>query len=176
MATTTHYDNLRVARNAPPEVIKASYRALAQMYHPDRCSDPNAARNMQIINDAYTVLSDPAQRKAHDAAIGKEAGPTSYAGTAVLREQLATFQAANQRLAGINQALVNQYNGAATKHKAELVRIDKVHQAAISAVKLKAAADLKVKIKTQITRLFWTGVAMLLVGVNCGIFIMEHFK
>ena len=30
----THYDNLKVARNAPPEVIRAAYRVLAQKYHP----------------------------------------------------------------------------------------------------------------------------------------------
>lgn len=26
----THYDNLKVARNAPPEVVRAAFRALAQ--------------------------------------------------------------------------------------------------------------------------------------------------
>ena len=35
----THYDNLKVARNAPPEVIRAAYKALAQKYHPDRNSN-----------------------------------------------------------------------------------------------------------------------------------------
>jgi DnaJ-class molecular chaperone len=31
----THYDNLKVARNAPDSVIKAAYKALCQTYHPD---------------------------------------------------------------------------------------------------------------------------------------------
>ena len=56
---TTHYDNLKVARDAPSEVIRAAYRALTQRYHPDRNPDPEAARIMQIINRAYEVLSDP---------------------------------------------------------------------------------------------------------------------
>ncbi len=63
----THYDNLKVARNAPPEVIRAAYRTLSQKFHPDR--NPNnaeAARIMAIINTSYEVLSDPNKRREHD--------------------------------------------------------------------------------------------------------------
>ncbi|WP_019140477.1 J domain-containing protein [Noviherbaspirillum massiliense] len=63
----THYDNLKVARNAPPEVIRAAYKTLSQKYHPDR--NPNSAdaiRIIQIINSAYEVLSDPVKRQEHD--------------------------------------------------------------------------------------------------------------
>lgn len=71
----THYDNLKIARNAPPEVIRAVYRTLAQKYHPDRNpNDLEAARIMTIVNAAYEVLSDPVKRKEHDAWIAvKEA-------------------------------------------------------------------------------------------------------
>jgi curved DNA-binding protein CbpA len=63
----THYDNLKVAENAPDEVIKAAYRALSQKYHPDKNSgDAEAHRIMQIINAAYAVLSDAAQRSRYD--------------------------------------------------------------------------------------------------------------
>lgn len=63
----THYDNLKVARNAPPEVIRAAYKTLSQKYHPDRNSEnPDAIRVIQIINSAYAVLSDPAKRREHD--------------------------------------------------------------------------------------------------------------
>lgn len=63
----THYDNLKVARNAPPEVIRAAYKTLSQKYHPDRNSNsPDAIRVIQLINSAYTVLSDPAKRREHD--------------------------------------------------------------------------------------------------------------
>lgn len=62
-----HYDNLKVSRNAPTEVIKAAYKALAQKYHPDRNSNNiDASKNMAIINDSYSVLSDPIKRKEHD--------------------------------------------------------------------------------------------------------------
>jgi curved DNA-binding protein CbpA len=63
----THYDNLKVARDAPAEVIRAAYKSLSQKYHPDRNSgDPKASRTMAIINAAYRVLSDPDLRKKHD--------------------------------------------------------------------------------------------------------------
>lgn len=63
----THYDNLKVARNAPPEVIRAAYKILAQKYHPDRNpGDAAAARAMKFINAAYEVLSDPDRRREHD--------------------------------------------------------------------------------------------------------------
>lgn len=63
----THYDNLKVARNAPPEVIRAAYKTLSQKHHPDRHGNSdNAIRIIQIINIAYEVLSDPVRRQEHD--------------------------------------------------------------------------------------------------------------
>ena len=68
----THYDNLKVARDAPPEVIRAAYKSLSQKYHPDRNpGDPKASRTMAIINAAYRVLSDPNLRRKHDEWIRK---------------------------------------------------------------------------------------------------------
>jgi curved DNA-binding protein CbpA len=74
----THYDNLKVARNAPHEVIRAAYKSLSQKYHPDRNGgSPDANRIIQIINASYEVLSDPARRREHDDWIAKaEAGGT----------------------------------------------------------------------------------------------------
>lgn len=64
----THYANLRVARNAPPEVIRAAYKALMQKHHPDRNpGDTDAERIVRLINEAYAVLNDPEQRARHDA-------------------------------------------------------------------------------------------------------------
>jgi len=71
----THYDNLKVARNAPPEIIRAAYKTLSQKYHPDRNPDnPDAIRIIQIINTAYEVLSDPTKRREHDAWIARTEG------------------------------------------------------------------------------------------------------
>ena len=69
----THYDNLKVARMAPQEVIRAAYKALSQKYHPDKNpGDEKAARIMAIVNTAYTALNDPVRRREHDAWIAAE--------------------------------------------------------------------------------------------------------
>lgn len=63
----THYDNLKVAKTAPPEVIRAAYKALSQRFHPDRNpGNPDATRIMAIINTSYEVLSDLDKRREHD--------------------------------------------------------------------------------------------------------------
>ena len=68
----THYDNLKVTRNAPPEVIRAAYKTLCQHFHPDRHGGhPKATQTFQIINAAYEVLSDPDKRRQHDEWIAK---------------------------------------------------------------------------------------------------------
>ncbi|MEC5159003.1 MULTISPECIES: J domain-containing protein [unclassified Janthinobacterium] len=69
----THYDNLKVARMAPQEVIRAAYKALSQKYHPDKNpGDEKAARIMAILNSAYGTLADPQRRKEHDEWIAAE--------------------------------------------------------------------------------------------------------
>jgi len=69
----THYDNLKVTRSAPPEVIRVAYKALAQKFHPDRnAGSLEAAKIMSIINNSYDVLSDPKKRQEHDLWIAKQ--------------------------------------------------------------------------------------------------------
>ncbi|NDC08807.1 MAG: J domain-containing protein [Oxalobacteraceae bacterium] len=69
----THYDNLKVARDAPPEVIRAAYKTLCHKFHPDRHpGSDTATHTFQLINAAYEVLSDPARRIHHDAWIAKQ--------------------------------------------------------------------------------------------------------
>jgi hypothetical protein len=63
-----YYRILQVQPEAPPEVIKASWRALmhAARAHPDLGGDPAGAA---MINEAYAVLSDPERRRAYDAGL-----------------------------------------------------------------------------------------------------------
>ena len=69
----THYDNLKVSRMAPQEVIRAAYKALSQKYHPDKNpGDEKAARIMAILNSAYDTLSDTQRRREHDEWIAAE--------------------------------------------------------------------------------------------------------
>lgn len=79
----SHYDNLMVAKNASPRVIKAAYKALCQTYHPDKYpgGPGEAERIMKIINAAYQILSDPLKKAEHDAWLAAvEAGRAAVAG------------------------------------------------------------------------------------------------
>lgn len=69
----THYDNLKVPRDADLKTIRAAYRALCKQYHPDRCPDnPEAHRVMSIINRSYKVLTTPEKRRRHDEWIARQ--------------------------------------------------------------------------------------------------------
>lgn len=73
MAKKTFYDVLQVSRSADPEIIKAAYKSLVQRYHPDKNPDnPDAEKNLKIINRAYEVLSDPVKRAGYDAALAED--------------------------------------------------------------------------------------------------------
>ncbi len=64
----SHYENLKVARDASPGAVRVAYRALTRLHHPDRHpDDADAERIMAIVNVAYSVLSDPTRRREHDA-------------------------------------------------------------------------------------------------------------
>lgn len=76
MTVVTHYDTLKITRDAPPEVIQAVYKALAQKYHPDKnLNNPEAVRMMQMVITSYKTLSDDAKRKEHDDWIAKHLPP-----------------------------------------------------------------------------------------------------
>ena len=68
MATTQrdYYEILGVARSATDEELKKAFRTLAQRWHPDVNTTPEAAEQFKEINEAYQVLSDPQRRQAYD--------------------------------------------------------------------------------------------------------------
>lgn len=59
------YRVLQVDPRAHETVIRAAYRALARLYHPDG-GDPDGGR-MTELNHAYDLLRDPSRRRAYDA-------------------------------------------------------------------------------------------------------------
>lgn len=83
MATDkSHYEVLGVARNASPEEIRRSYRALARRLHPDALASGSGgaatshsgrssdrAVTMAEVNHAWDVLSDPLRRREYDASL-----------------------------------------------------------------------------------------------------------
>ncbi|CAN4103871.1 unnamed protein product [Withania somnifera] len=66
---SSFYDVLRVKENASAKEIKAAYRNLAKVYHPDAGSRPEESsdgRNFIEIHEAYVTLSDPVSRDLYD--------------------------------------------------------------------------------------------------------------
>jgi hypothetical protein len=69
----TYYARLKVAQDAPPEVIRAAHKALAQKVHPDRHQGSVRHEVLLVaLNKARDVLLDPARRAAHDRWIREE--------------------------------------------------------------------------------------------------------
>ncbi|HCX84169.1 MAG TPA: hypothetical protein DHV14_03320 [Micrococcales bacterium] len=61
------YATLGVAKDADEAAIKKAYRKLARRYHPDQNpGDTKAEATFKEIGEAYSVLSDPEQRKQYD--------------------------------------------------------------------------------------------------------------
>lgn len=61
---TTLYSILQVHESASPEVITGAWRSLCKLHHPDKVKGHE--KQMQEINAAYNVLSDPDKRKLYD--------------------------------------------------------------------------------------------------------------
>ena len=51
------YRTLFVLPGAPPELVKAAYRALALLFHPDRSRAPDATERMKALNGAYERIA-----------------------------------------------------------------------------------------------------------------------
>jgi curved DNA-binding protein CbpA len=73
-----YYEILGIEYRADFSVIKQRYRALVRENHPDIAEDKDAAHaRMQLILEAYTVLSDVEKRSAYDYARQKREGAKS---------------------------------------------------------------------------------------------------
>src|ERR671929_535813 len=74
-----YYEVLSVSRTATDQEIKSAYRRLAVKYHPDKNpNDATAEEKFKEAAEAYSVLSDPEQRRRYDR-LG-HAGVSSSAG------------------------------------------------------------------------------------------------
>ncbi len=86
----TYYDELGVAPNASPEEIRAAFRALARLLHPDQQTDPllkdMAEKQMRRLNPIYTALNDPLRRKIYDEDLEDGFAPTIVVGQAPPRD------------------------------------------------------------------------------------------
>src|SRR5262245_46753295 len=67
MSKRDYYEILAVTRTASDQEIKSAYRRLAVKYHPDKNpNDASAEEKFKEAAEAYSVLSDPEQRRRYD--------------------------------------------------------------------------------------------------------------
>lgn len=66
MANKDYYKILGVPRNATINDIKSSYRKLVMKYHPDVSRTKDTEDMFKLINEAYTILSNPTLREKYD--------------------------------------------------------------------------------------------------------------
>ncbi|XP_061353274.1 chaperone protein dnaJ 11, chloroplastic-like [Gastrolobium bilobum] len=73
----SHYEVLRVEKDASPTEIKSAYRSLAKLYHPDavlrRSPETDGGDFIEICN-AYETLSDPSARAMYDLSLAVARG------------------------------------------------------------------------------------------------------
>lgn len=61
---SNYYDILGISQQASQSEVKAAFRRLAKLYHPDK--NPSEKEHFNKILKAYETLVDPAQRKTYD--------------------------------------------------------------------------------------------------------------
>ena len=60
------YGILNVTKSASAVELKRSYRRLALLVHPDKCSADRGTEAFKAVNDAYSILSDDGKRQLFD--------------------------------------------------------------------------------------------------------------
>jgi curved DNA-binding protein CbpA len=76
LTAENHYQTLGVDPDADAKAIKKAYKDLALITHPDKSSkDAQAEEAFKKLAIAYSILSDPQQKKAYDDPIAKNQQP-----------------------------------------------------------------------------------------------------
>jgi hypothetical protein len=71
----THFETLGLTRQADAAAIKKTYRKLALKWHPDKNKSEGAEDRFKEISEAFSVLSDPEQRKHYEFELDHPAPP-----------------------------------------------------------------------------------------------------
>ena len=78
----SYYDILEVKPDASQSEIKASYRRLIKLYHPDKnLNAENATQKTQLLNEAFSTLKNPVKRYEYDSRLNLNNEPKTHADT-----------------------------------------------------------------------------------------------
>lgn len=77
MQILDYYQILGVLPSATQKEIVAAYRAKCKILHPDVNPSTDATAQMQIVNEAYQVLSDSILRRQYDTQYGYSSDETA---------------------------------------------------------------------------------------------------
>lgn len=68
-ATMNYYELLGIDKAARPDAIKAAYKRMAMVWHPDRNKSANASEMFMKVREAYGTLMNKESRELYDAEI-----------------------------------------------------------------------------------------------------------
>ena len=68
LGDAAHYEALQVDERASTAQLKAAFRRLARLIHPDKCKQPACPPAFLKLQAAHEVLSDAEKRAEHDRA------------------------------------------------------------------------------------------------------------
>lgn len=72
MKIKDYYKILGVERTASSSQIKAAYKRLAKIYHPDINKDPTALKKFQEITEAYNIIGNLENRLKYSLLLVRE--------------------------------------------------------------------------------------------------------
>ncbi len=73
-----YYEILELSKTASQNEVKAAYKKMATVVHPDK---GGSAMLFRLVQEAYEVLSDPVKRKQHDSDLSGPSGGNREAGS-----------------------------------------------------------------------------------------------
>lgn len=79
-----YYEILEISRTATQDEVKAAYKKMASVVHPDK---GGSAMLFRLVQEAYQVLSDPVKRKQHDSDLSGPSGGSRQAGSQNSQQQ-----------------------------------------------------------------------------------------
>ncbi|MCX8028808.1 MAG: DnaJ domain-containing protein [Brevinematales bacterium] len=76
--TKNYYEILGLKKNATIDEIKKNYRKLVLKYHPDVSRTKETENMFRLINEAYSILSNPQLREKYDKKLSKSIDTNQY--------------------------------------------------------------------------------------------------